>query len=508
MPSPSRSTRPRPAAKRPSDAQPDPAAIHPTLERLRRPVTELSVDPANLRLHPPESIRAIKASLQRFGQRTPIVVDGRGVTVAGAGRLQAALELGWRTIAAARQDDLTGAERIAYAIADNRSAELSAWDAPGLASTLRELPAELLAAAGYTAAQLAELLDPAPTIEDAPVATHPPAVAKPGDLWILGEHRLLCGDSTRAADVDRVLAGEQPRLCATDPPYVVDYTGNDRNGSGKDWSGVYREIDIPDASAFFRALLTQIVRVIEPGAAVYCWHASKRYPELVEAWRASGLLDHQIIIWVKPSAAMGHSFWRWRHEPCLMGWRQGTKPRHDGRHEVDSVWPIGGDRLEDLSQEQLLALVKASTDVWEVDWEGKGRVVGNEHPTQKPVELFARPMRKHTAAGDVVFEPFSGSGSQLIAAEQLGRRCRAIEIQPLFVDAAVRRWEAFTGKAARLEGGGTSAEVAADRLRPARTGRAAKAAGTDAARARPAGARASASSAAKEPPPRRPARRR
>jgi DNA modification methylase len=178
--------------------------------------------------------------------------------------------------------------------------------------------------------------------------------------------------------------------------------------------------------------------VLGPGAAIYCWHAHKRQATIARIWAELGILDHQQIVWVKPTPVFGRVYWHFRHEPCLMGWKQGSRPDHDGNHEHDSVW--------------------------EVDWEGKQRVVGNEHPTEKPVELFRRPMRKHTRPGDVCFEPFSGSGSQLIAAEQLGRRCHAIEIEPAFVDVAIRRWQTATGKDAVLDGeGGTFFEIAASR---------------------------------------------
>lgn len=274
-----------------------------------------------------------------------------------------------------------------------------------------------------------------------PLAT---PVSKLGDLWLLpGEHegegenalalaglsrrghRLLCGDSTKAEDVQRVLAGELAALVATDPPYLVEYTGKRVNGSGKDWSSSYREVDIADAGVFFRAVFTNVVAALAPHAAVYCWHAHKRQAELARVWEELGILDHQQIVWVKPSAVFGSVFWHFRHEPCMMGWIAGSKPPHDGQHEFNSVW--------------------------EVDWEGKSRVVGNEHPTQKPLELFVRPMRKHTKVGDLCFEPFSGSGSQLIAAERMKRRCAAIELEPRFVDVAVRRWQRETGRKAVLE---------------------------------------------------------
>ncbi|MGE3703709.1 MAG: site-specific DNA-methyltransferase [Vicinamibacterales bacterium] len=270
-------------------------------------------------------------------------------------------------------------------------------------------------------------------------------VARLGDLWELGDHRLLCGDATSAADVDRVMAGDRARLVATDPPYLVNYTGERRakgRSAGKDWSHLYREISGDQAGPFFRAVFDQVVRVLDDRGAVYCWHAHRRVGLLQQIWTDVGLLDHQLLVWVKPTRVFGRCMYHHQHELCLFGWRKGSKPRHDGRGDLTSVWTVAGVDVE----------ASPASDVWCADWEGKRRVVGNEHPTQKPVELFARPMRKHTLAGEICFEPFSGSGSQLVAAEQLGRRCRAIEIQPAFVDVAIRRWQTVTGKPATLEG--------------------------------------------------------
>ena len=288
-------------------------------------------------------------------------------------------------------------------------------------------------------ALLSELADPNShnKVED-PGPGEPPdqPVSRANDMWVLGNHRLLVGDSTNKADVERVMTGEKATLCATDPPYLVDYTGDRPNNSGKDWSATYKEIDIDDAEGFFRSVFTNILHVLGPKGAIYCWHAHKRSGLIQKTWQDLGIVDHQQIIWVKPTAVFGRVYWHFRHEPCVMGWRKGEQPDHDGSHEFDSVW--------------------------EVDWQGAQRIVGNEHPTQKPTELFARPMRKHTKPGDVCLEPFSGSGSQLIAAEQLGRRCRAIELEPAYVDVAIRRFEEATEKEATLDGK-TFAEVAEER---------------------------------------------
>jgi DNA modification methylase len=415
----------------------------PTLQVRRVTTASLVLDPANARLHPEENLKAIIASLRRFGQAEPLVVQkGTGRVIAGNGRLVAMRKLGWTAcdIVEIEADDLTA---TALGIALNRTGELATWDEATLGKLLSELrDAGAVEGIGFGDDQIDELLaelgDGAEVEDEGPDEPPENPVSRLGDLWVLGNHHLLCGDSTSLADVERLMAGQKAALVATDPPYLVDYTGERPNDSGKDWTQNYREIDIKDAEGFFRAVFTNVLAVLGPKGAIYCWHAHKRTGVIQRIWEDLGILDHQQIIWVKPSSVLGRVFWHFRHEPCMMGWRQGDKPDHDGKHEGNSVW--------------------------EVDWQGKSRVVGNEHPTEKPVELFARPMRKHTKRGDVVFEPFSGSGSQLIAAEQEGRRCRAMEISPAFVDVAVRRWEKATGRSAVLDGDGRPFdEVAGDR---------------------------------------------
>ncbi len=405
-------------------------------------IGRLFCSPANPRVNDP-AVPHVAASLRRFGWQQPVVAKPSGEVIAGNTRLKAAASLGMAEVPVVwfRGGEV---EATAYAIADNKTAQYSTWDEPALAALLQQLAAEDqgLDGTGFSPGDLDELLaqleaDAPRTVDDhGPMAPPVNPVSRQGDLWTLGNHVLLCGDATQLADVQRVMDGEQAALVATDPPYLVDYTGERPNASGKDWSATYREIDIEDASGFFRAVFSNALAVMAPRAAVYCWHAHKRCGEIQRVWADLGLVDHQQIIWVKPSAVFGRVYFHFRHEPCMMGWKKGSQPAHDSNHEHDSVW--------------------------EVDWEGKARVVGNEHPTQKPVELFARPMRKHTKPGDVVFEPFSGSGSQLIAAETLCRRCRALEIAPAYVDVALRRWEKATGKKALLDGK-TYEQVAAER---------------------------------------------
>jgi len=406
-------------------------------------ISRLFCSPTNPRRND-EAVPHVAASLRRFGWQQPIVARRTGEVVAGNTRLKAAQSLGMAEVPVwwFEGDDLAA---TAFSIADNRTHEFAQWDNAELAQLLEALRAEdALDGVGFSEDDLDALVQQLREQEEVDKdlldkgAEEPPAVAvaKLGDLWCLGEHRVLCGDSTSLKDVHYVMAGDKAALVATDPPYLVDYTGERPNDSGKDWTATYREIDIEDADGFFRAVFTNVLDVLGSHAAIYCWHAHKRCGDIQRIWRDLGILDHQQIIWVKPTPVFGRVYWHFRHEPCVMGWKQGDKPEHDGVHDHDSVW--------------------------ECDWDGVARSVDQGHPTSKPVELFVRPIKKHTKPGDIVFEPFSGSGSQLIAAERTGRRCRAIEISPPFVDVAIKRWQKATGQEATLDGR-TFAEVAAER---------------------------------------------
>jgi DNA modification methylase len=235
--------------------------------------------------------------------------------------------------------------------------------------------------------------------------------------------------------------GHKAQLLATDPPYLVDYTGDNRPKAGKDWSNLYHEVDIQDAYGFYKGYLSIALQYIEKDSAIYMWHASKRIDVIQQVFNELGILIHQMIIWVKPCAILTYSIYPWRHEPCIFGWLQGNKPKIKGAaNKTGTVWVTGLLRTGDPESPEYY------TDIWEVDWDGKKRSPGKDHPTIKPTEVFAIPMRVHTNPGDICYEPFNGSGSQIIAAERLGRRCFAMELEPVFCDVAVRRWEEFTGR--------------------------------------------------------------
>ncbi len=396
------------------------------------PIERLHLNPRNPRHNDP-AVPHVAESLKRFGWQQPIVARPDGEIIAGNTRLKAALELGMTEVPVAWFAG-SETEAKAFAIADNRTAEFATWDFPCLAELLKDLLDEdALDGVGFTdeeiEAMVAELeADALKELEDLDPGDPPKIpVSQKGDLWLLGHHRLLCGDSTKVADLKRLVGRRKPALLSTDPPYCVDYTGADRpQDSGKDWSDTYKEVEIEDLGDFLRAVFKAALPRLKPEAGIYVWHAHLQYPVLAQVFEEFGLLCHQPIIWAKPSSTFTYAFYRWAHEPCLFGWKQGNRPPH--------------------------YLENGLTSVWECDWEGKQRIVGNEHPTQKPLRLFEIPMEQHTKPGETVLEPFCGSGTQILAAEKLGRRCCAMEIASAFVDVAVRRWQSATGKEAILDG--------------------------------------------------------
>ena len=388
----------------------------PSLIPLLVDVASLQADPANARRHPERNLDAIRASLRRFGQQKPIVVDASGVVIAGSGTLEAARLEGWPEIAAVRSA-LLGPDRTAFGIADNRTAELAVWDEVALSALLASLGEDLeaLGATGFSEDEIEEMtrVEPKGDPEKIP---EPPAVARAqrGDLIGLGEHRLLCGDSTDPADVARLLKGETPLLMVTDPPYGVEYDPSWRGRAGMNLNpkklGKVTNDDRADWTETW---------ALFPGEVAYVYHAGVNAGLVQASLEAAGFEIRAQIVWAKDRMALSRGDYHWQHEPCWYAVKRGGK----------------GHRTDDRTQSTLWQIPARDDD-------------GHGHGTQKPVECMERPLRNHE--GDAVFEPFAGSGTTLIAAERLGRRCFAMEIEPRYVDVIVQRWQEFTGK--RAEG--------------------------------------------------------
>jgi DNA modification methylase len=426
--------------------------VKPDIQDVK--LSELKPAPYNPREISSEALSGLRQSLEKFGLVDLLVVNRRNMRiVSGHQRYKILQEEGVDTVTCIMVD-MDEISEMAMNVSLNSQEITGTWT-QALVPILERLRQE--ASDDYLGLRLKELREEVADMEientgagktlpdDIP---EPPkeTITKPGDLWILGEHRLLCGDSTKDEDVARLMDGHKASLFATDPPYCVDYTGADRPNGGKDWSDVYREIDIPDAVDFMRKFFTVGLKHIKEGTALYLWHACRRRSDIELVCRELNILIHQQIIWVKPCVILTYSFYSWRHEPCLLMWIKGQRPEYKPKNKsIGSVWTVDYLRTGDPSTPEYY------TDVWELDWEGKKRNPGLDHPTVKPTEVFAIPMRVHTTPGEICYEPFSGSGSQIIAGERLNRRVFAMELEPVFCDVAVRRWEEFTGKKAYRE---------------------------------------------------------
>ena len=410
-------------------------------------IGELHEDPANVRVHPERNIAAIKGSLARFGQVKPVVIDAQNVVRAGNGTLRAARELGWRHVKCVRTK-LAGSEATAYGIADNRTAETAAWDDAGLVGQLRSLKEEGfgLGELGFGDDDFAELAKRVsgngPVQEDEPPVVRPDAFTRTGDLWILGNHRVLCGDSTKREDVDRVMAGEKMDMVFTDPPYGHHNNNGDlinrreaALGKPKSKSSAARPIanDGAEANDVVRAVFSIVADLLKPGSCCCCCCGGGGPDPQFARW--SLWLDEVIpfkmcVVWDKGGLGMG---WHYRRnwECILIAEKPGAACKWYGGHDVPNV-------IRDI---------------------GKIIPSAEQHPTEKPVALPAFFMELHSLPGDVVFEPFLGSGSTLVAAEQLGRHVRGIDLEPSFIDMTLRRWAKLTGKTPTRESDGASFPV-------------------------------------------------
>ncbi|MDD5736667.1 MAG: DNA methyltransferase [Candidatus Omnitrophica bacterium] len=417
-------------------------------------VADLNPAPYNPREISEGAYAGLKHSLEKFGYVGLIVVNKRNMRIVGGHQRYKILQEYEVENVKVIMVDLNEIEEQAMNLTLNNNEISGEWTA-ALIPLIERLRKE--ASDDYINLRLKELresvgdmgvenLGDGKTLPDDIPEPPKETITKKGDLWILGDHRLLCGDSTSDEDVSRLMDGHKASLFATDPPYCVDYTGANRPNGGRDWSNVYHEIDIPDAVDFMRKFLTVGLRYIKEKTALYMWHASKRRSDIEGLCKEIGVLIHQEIVWVKPCVILTFSFYSWRHEPCLLMWVKGQRPEYKPKNKsIGSVWTVDFLRSGDP------ATPEYHTDVWELDWEGKKRNPGLDHPTVKPTEVFAIPMRVHTVPGDICYEPFSGSGSQIIAGERLNRRVFAMEIEPVFCDVAVRRWEEFSGKKAARE---------------------------------------------------------
>ena len=391
------------------------------------PIEKLIPYARNPRTHSAEQVAQLAASISEFGFLNPVLVDSDAGILAGHGRMLGAQALRLKEVPVIVLDHLTPAQRRAYLIADNKLAELAGWDHDLLRTELQELQLEEfdLGVIGFSDEELRELLaddgvvttgltdeDAVPDVPERPVSVR-------GDLWLLGDHRVLCGDATDLKAVRKLIAGEQADLVFTDPPYNVDYVGYtaDRLTIQGD------RMTLEQFDRFLRDTFTSYRAVVKQGASMYVCHASSVQREFQNALDACGFEVCCQIIWAKNTFAWGHGRYKFQHEPIFYC------------HVVKQIDPWYGDK----SQSTL--------------WQEKKPTANRLHPTMKPIELIERALLNSSKAEDCVLDLFGGSGSTLIACEKLRRKALLMEVDVHYVDVIVRRWEEYTGRHATLEGG-------------------------------------------------------
>ena len=393
----------------------------------RWPTDKLVPYARNARTHSDEQIAQIAASIVEFGFTNPILAGGDGVIVAGHGRLAAAQKLGLERVPVVVLDHLTPTQRRALIIADNRIAENAGWDEAMLRIEIASLQDDDfdLALTGFDADALAELMagdEPdaeGNTDDDAVPEVGETPISRPGDVWELGNHRVLCGDATDPKSYEALMADAQADMVFTDPPYNVDYANSAKDKMrGKDRPILNDNL----GDGFYDFLLAALTPMLERCAgATYIAMSSSELDTLQQAFRAAGGKWSTFIIWAKNTFTLGRADYQRQYEPILYGWPEGAQRHWCGDRDQGDVWNIKKPQKNDL------------------------------HPTMKPVELVERAIRNSSRPGDVVLDPFGGSGTTLIAAEKSGRIGWLIELDPKYVDVIVRRWQDWTGQEAYRE---------------------------------------------------------
>lgn len=365
----------------------------------------------NARTHSDEQVAQIAGSIKEFGFNNPVLVDADNSVIAGHGRLMAARKLGLTEVPVVKLQHLTESQRKAYVLADNRIALNSGWDTSMLTLELQDLKDEIdLSLLGFDADELDAMLNPIEeteglTDEDAVPEVPVEPKTKLGDIYILGNHRLMCGDSTSIDSVEKLMDGDKADMVFTDPPYGVDYKGinNDSRDGLED---------------LLRGAFANYLAVSKSGASIYCFH-SDRCADVFHTVFREYFHFSSMIIWAKNSLTLSQTDYQSQHEPCLYGWM------NNGSHSWYS------DRKQ--------------TSVWKFD---KERFEG--HTTPKPVGLVEKAITNSSKGGDIIIDLFGGSGSTMIASEKIGRQARIMELDPKYCDVIVKRWEDFTGKKATL----------------------------------------------------------
>lgn len=425
-----------------------------------RAVASLQPYEKNARTHSANQIEQITRSIAEFGFTNPLLIDDQDRIIAGHGRLQAALALKMDEVPCILLSGLSDAQRRALILADNKIALNSGWDLTLLTEELADLRLEGydLTLTGFSLEEIdgmVQSLDPGADPDEAPDLPAEPKT-KPGDVYILGPHRLICGDSTDIVALDRLMHGEMADICWTDPPYNVAYETK---------AGKIANDDLGDAEFrdFLLAAFSSAFAIMKPGAAIYVAHADTEGLNFRAAFTASGFKLSGCIIWRKDSLVLGRSDYQWQHEPILYGWKPGSRHKWYGGRKLTTMVDLDQERMPFTRRDDGRYEIRVGDQVMVIDGTASIEEVvpsvireskpkrSDGHPTMKPVALVERMLRNNARPGDIVLDLFGGSGSTLIAAERLGMCARLSELDPGYCDVIVGRYEAYTGRRAVLE---------------------------------------------------------
>lgn len=412
------------------------------------PIAELVAYEGNAKLHPDWQVAQIAESIRAFGFSDPVGIwhdpDGRAVIVEGHGRVMAAKKLGMETVPTISLDHMTDEERRAYGIAHNSTNMGTGFDADALKAEVANIATIDMGAFGIDPVETLEALpdvdeEPVPAPEDLEGAEQRVAA---GDVWRMGDHVLICGDATSAEDVARLMGDERADLLLTDPPYDVSYVGKTADAMTIDNDEFQ---DAGDFRAFIADALGASAAAMRDGAAFYVWFAAWRTKQIFEAFEDAGLEIRQELYWIKHHFTLSRQDYQWQTEPCVYGWKGGAAhwfaPTRTERNVIDGTLDTSK-----MTKEQLRNVLDGILAMFETDAIREDRPTRSlQHPTMKPVALFARLIRNSSRPGDVVLDPFAGSGTTVIACERMGRAARVMELDPRYADVILRRWEDETG---------------------------------------------------------------
>lgn len=393
------------------------------------------------------AVDAVASSIKNFGFNQPIAIDSKNEIIAGHTRYKAAKKLDLKEVPCVIIDDLTDEEVRAYRLADNKVAEKATWNKELLAEELAGLGNLDMTLFGFDDSDFKDDFKEDDFDIEEELGKIDEPTSKLGDIFELGDHILMCGDSTKLEDINKIASLGEIDLVITDPPYNVEYEGKKK----KREKIKNDSMEEGEFSKFLKEVFTNIKELLKPGGAFYVWHADRSRYIFSKALRDAGLEERQNLIWIKNNITFGRSDYQWKHEPCLYGWKEGAAHYFIADFTNTSVYDdvpnlarMNKNELKEYAK-RLLEIIEDGTTIMRED----KPLTSPLHPTMKPITLIAKQIKNSSKKGELVLDLFGGSGTTLIAAEQTGRKSRIIELDPMYVDVIIARWEKFTGQKAR-----------------------------------------------------------